>query len=70
MDSLLYLDLTLAMGRKYWVSLFYHIEQVGFSRPHNGTRKSDDKGDMTSAIKDSSCFLICTLLPPVVAKYL
>lgn len=47
MYSLLYLDLTLIIDRKYWISLFYHIEQIGFSLPHNGTRKSDDKGGMT-----------------------
>lgn len=70
MYSLLYLDLTLIIDRKYWISLFYHIEQIGFSLPHNGTRKSDDKGGMTLNVIESVCFLIYTSVLPVVAKYL
>lgn len=70
MYSLLYLDLTLIIDRKYWISLFYHIEQIGFSLPHNGTRKSDDKGGMTLNVIKSLCFLIYTSVLPVVAKYL
>lgn len=62
--------ISLLIDMKYWVSLFYYPEQTGFSLPHNGTSKSDDKGGMTLGIKESSRLLVCSPLCPVVAKYL
>lgn len=68
MYSLLYLDLTLKIDIKSWISLFHHGEQTGFSLPHNRTRKTDDKGGMTLDIKESSCFLICITTPSCFCK--